>query len=181
MVSYDKTVNPFFVSAPILVRYRYGFANEHRVHDPLFLPSIYKKDAAKAASLSNAGRAISLPRPSPYLSSLGNHRWSKGRLAPNEPEQQARFFPAFQLTGVSVGALRFRMRCSKKSENLKIVQNQHSAAQFSHLQLVLKFVSRRFSASITIYLHLHKQQLYAISLHWQCVPSHFDHMLEVAS
>lgn len=157
---------------------------------PFSLTSILQKDAALAASYpiaANArsqGRAgLALPHPAPpFLFPPENSKRSKGHgcFSQYTPDNH-RFFPASQLTGVSVGALRFWMRCSKKSENLKIVQNQHLAAQFSHLQLVSKFVSRRFSASITIYLHLHKQRLYAISLHWQCVPSHFDHMLEVAS
>ena len=154
------------------------------------LSSIPKKDAALAASYPTAadacsqGRAgLALPHPTPpFLFPPEDSKKSKGHgwFSQYTPDNH-RFFPASQLTGVSVGALRFRMRCSEKSENLKIVQNQHSAAQFCHLQLVLKFVSRRFNTSIAIYLHLHKQRLYAISLHWQCVPSHFDHMLEVAS
>ena len=145
------------------------------------------KDAATAASLSNAGseapaRATqAFPLHLPLLSISKTTRKSKGQLLPNDCTQHRRFFPAFKPTGVVWGALRLWMRCLEKSENLKIVQAHGSSAPHSLLQVGWRFVSRNFIASIKISLHYRSHKLYAVSLNWQCVPTRFDYTLEVAA
>jgi hypothetical protein len=89
-------------------------------------------DAALAATLSNAanarskgevGAASTTPPVSPLSPLQDLAERSKGQgLAASMQSQLHRFFPDSKPIGVSGGALRLRMRCLEKTENLKIVQ-----------------------------------------------------------
>ncbi len=142
------------------------------------LSSIPKKDAALAASLPHAAnarskggvRAASTTPPVPPLSPLQDlAERSKGQeLAPSHRSKPHRFFPDPQLIGVVWGALRLRMRCLEKTENLKIVQfapTLLSAAIFNSV-LPAAILNSELTASI-----LNLVQTAALSNSAVCTPA----------